>query len=173
MNCPKCNKEVSHDWELCPYCGYKPKKCSNSNCNSGWLSQEAKFCPVCGSNLSEQDPVGQETKITFEKETFMSVSFWYNTLLSQEGMLTLYDDKAVFKVGKLALGDRSDKILPIGEICGYRRNLGPLKIYLRDGKSLRIGLPIWNETDLIEALEKRRHAIYTNQGKPVPPLSKF
>lgn len=51
MNCPNCNKEVSPEWELCPFCGYKPKKCSNPQCNSGWLRQEARFCPECGSKV--------------------------------------------------------------------------------------------------------------------------
>ncbi|MBR4918062.1 MAG: zinc-ribbon domain-containing protein [Bacteroidales bacterium] len=26
MNCPKCNKEISADWKLCPFCGFEPKK---------------------------------------------------------------------------------------------------------------------------------------------------
>lgn len=48
MKCPKCNKEVSHDWKLCPFCGFEPKKCSNPGCQPRWLPQEAKFCPECG-----------------------------------------------------------------------------------------------------------------------------
>lgn len=51
MNCPNCNKEISPEWELCPFCGYKPRKCSNPNCHSGWLPQEARFCPECGSKI--------------------------------------------------------------------------------------------------------------------------
>lgn len=51
MNCPKCNKEVSPEWELCQFCGYEPKKCSNPGCQPHWLPQDAKFCPQCGAAL--------------------------------------------------------------------------------------------------------------------------
>ena len=51
MKCPKCNKEVSCEWNMCPHCGYKPVKCSNPSCNAGWLTEDARFCPVCGSKV--------------------------------------------------------------------------------------------------------------------------
>ena len=54
MNCPNCNKEVSPEWNVCPHCGYKPKKCSNPSCNAGWLPKEAKFCPVCGRETTAE-----------------------------------------------------------------------------------------------------------------------
>ena len=57
MKCPNpnCNQEVSPEWNMCPHCGYKPVKCNNPNCNSGWLPQEAKFCPVCGRKTDVDD----------------------------------------------------------------------------------------------------------------------
>lgn len=53
MKCPnlKCSKEVSSEWKLCPFCGYEPKKCSNTKHAPRWLPQEAKFCPECGEPL--------------------------------------------------------------------------------------------------------------------------
>lgn len=51
MNCPNCNKEISPDWKLCPFCEYKPKKCSNTKHVPRWLPQEARFCPECGETL--------------------------------------------------------------------------------------------------------------------------
>lgn len=51
MNCPNCNKEVSPDWKLCPFCGFEPKKCSNPGCQPRWLPKEARFCPECGKPL--------------------------------------------------------------------------------------------------------------------------
>ena len=68
MNCPKCNKEVSPDWNVCPHCGYIPKKCSNPNCNAGWLPQEARFCPVCGVkiNAEEEREKAEEQRIAEE-----------------------------------------------------------------------------------------------------------
>ena len=53
MNCPKCNKKVSPEWKLCPFCGYEPKKCSNTKHAPRWLPQEAKFCPECGVSLMD------------------------------------------------------------------------------------------------------------------------
>ena len=68
MNCPNCNKEVSPDWNVCPHCGYKPKKCSNPSCNAGWLPQEARFCPVCGRkiNAEEEREKAEEQRIAEE-----------------------------------------------------------------------------------------------------------
>lgn len=65
MNCPKCNKEVSPEWELCPHCKYTPKKCSNPDCKSGWLPQDAKFCPECGGPLKGgvSDEIDETTSI--------------------------------------------------------------------------------------------------------------
>ncbi|MBR4918063.1 MAG: Hsp70 family protein [Bacteroidales bacterium] len=68
MNCPKCNKEVSSEWKLCPFCGFEPKKCSNPECPPRWLPQEAKYCPVCGAQLEKQD-VGLATKtLNYERD---------------------------------------------------------------------------------------------------------
>lgn len=175
MKCPNCNKEVSPEWNVCPHCGYKPVKCSDPNCNSSWLPKETRFCPICGCQINSSaisDSLTPKRK-TFSEVRFTGASYRYDTLISQDGTLVLYDDKAVFKVGRISLGDKSDKIIPIAEICGYHRNFGPMSVYLRNGQTLRIGVPLFNERELIEALEERRHAIYTNQGKPVPPLTKF
>lgn len=51
MKCPNCNREVSEEWSICPFCKYEPVKCPN--CDSGWLPQDAKFCPSCGCSLDE------------------------------------------------------------------------------------------------------------------------
>lgn len=57
MNCPNCNKEISPDWELCPFCRYVPKKCSNTTHPPRWLPQEARFCPECGEPLDSNGEV--------------------------------------------------------------------------------------------------------------------
>ena len=51
MKCPNCNKEVSPEFNVCPWCGYKPKKCSKPEHQDVWLPVEARFCPRCGSPL--------------------------------------------------------------------------------------------------------------------------
>lgn len=53
MKCPNCNKEVSPEFNVCPWCGYKPKKCSKPEHQDLWLPVEARFCPRCGELLSE------------------------------------------------------------------------------------------------------------------------
>lgn len=52
MKCPNCNKEVSPEFNVCPWCGYKPKKCSKPEHQDLWLPVEARFCPRCGEPLS-------------------------------------------------------------------------------------------------------------------------
>ena len=56
MNCPNCKKEVSPEWNACPYCGYKPEKCPKPGCKSGWLPANALFCPECGTAINPSDP---------------------------------------------------------------------------------------------------------------------
>lgn len=70
MNCPKCNKEVSPEWKLCPFCGYEPKKCNNPDHASRWLPHEAKFCPECGEPLNDKKMPSQPT---VSKERYVSV----------------------------------------------------------------------------------------------------
>lgn len=52
MKCPNCSKEVSPEFNVCPWCGYKSKKCSNPEHQDIWLPEEAFFCPRCGEPLS-------------------------------------------------------------------------------------------------------------------------
>lgn len=53
MKCPNCNKEVSPEFNVCPWCGYKPKKCSKPEHQDVWLPVEARFCPCCGEPLPD------------------------------------------------------------------------------------------------------------------------
>lgn len=52
MKCPKCEKDISPEFNVCPWCGYKPKKCSNPEHQDVWLPEDARFCPRCGEPLS-------------------------------------------------------------------------------------------------------------------------
>lgn len=54
MKCPNCKNEVSSDWQVCPFCEYRPKKCSNPDCCSDWLPESAEFCPKCGNKIGNQ-----------------------------------------------------------------------------------------------------------------------
>ena len=60
MKCPNCDKEISPEFNLCPWCGYKPKKCNKHQ--DVWLPVEARFCPRCGEPLSDENARGSETE---------------------------------------------------------------------------------------------------------------
>lgn len=49
INCPKCGKEISPEYALCPFCGQSLKstcpKCGKD------VSPEFKLCPFCGNQL--------------------------------------------------------------------------------------------------------------------------
>ena len=62
MKCLNCNKEVSPEFNVCPWCGYKPKKCHNPEHQDVWLPVEARFCPRCGEPLSDEKARGFETR---------------------------------------------------------------------------------------------------------------
>ena len=80
--------------------------------------------------------------------------------------------KAVFKAQGLNIGDASDKTIPIANICGYKKGiLAILHIYLNNGYEIKLATR--KKDALIASFEERRHAIFTNQGKPIPPLTKF
>ena len=96
MNCPHCNKEVSPEWKLCPFCGFAPKKCSNPECQPRWLPQEAKFCPECGKPL-EGTSILPITKV---KEENRSVSI--GDILCTDN--TTVPSSAWPVVGKTAMG---------------------------------------------------------------------
>ena len=64
MKCPKCDKEVSPEFNVCPWCGYKPKKCNKPEHQDVWLPSEARFCPRCGEPLSDEKAGGTETRET-------------------------------------------------------------------------------------------------------------
>lgn len=51
MRCPNCDKEISSDFNICPWCAYRPKRCSHSEHNTLWLPIDARFCPICGQPL--------------------------------------------------------------------------------------------------------------------------
>lgn len=63
MKCPNCKNEVSSEWKRCPFCDYSPNLCSKPGCKSGWLPQEAHFCPLCGSPVKGEEKLGLKETI--------------------------------------------------------------------------------------------------------------
>ena len=51
IKCPKCGRNVSADFEYCPYCGTKLPKASYCPHCGALLPPGAKFCPKCGKPI--------------------------------------------------------------------------------------------------------------------------
>ena len=51
LQCPHCKKDLSEDFEFCPYCG-KSLKMACSNCKKD-LSEDFEFCPYCGDEIKK------------------------------------------------------------------------------------------------------------------------
>ena len=63
MKCPNCDKEISPEFNVCPWCGYKPKKCNKPEHQDIWLPVEARFCPRCGEPLPDEKAGGAEAGV--------------------------------------------------------------------------------------------------------------
>ena len=178
MNCPNCNTVVTPTWNVCPQCGYRPTKCANSNCQT-WLPQTAKFCPNCGTPTEGRQnhtaaPANSPANAPASKQTIPPQSFKANYFIgsiSLGGMLHLEDERAVFKAHAFNIGDTSDKIIPVADICGYKKGmLTILYIFLRSGQEIK--LAVWEKDTIINALEARRQQYYRNHGQEAPRLTR-
>lgn len=125
-------------------------------------------------NLSKQ----QKDK---DSQQFQDLSFpaiyYFGPLktLKQGGYLHIYDEVAVFKPTKINIGDKSDKIIPIRDICGYKKGiLYSFSIYLNNGIEEKLGVAeVWKKDEIIQAFEARRNALFKNHGQQVPPMRVF
>ena len=66
MKCPHCGQEHPDDFLLCPYTGKslksQTKVCGNPDCQYPNVPIEAKFCPRCGWDFSQDDNDGSKQK---------------------------------------------------------------------------------------------------------------
>lgn len=60
MKCPKCEKEVSPEFNVCPWCRYVPRKCSKPEHQDVWLPDDARFCPRCGEPIEGDEPLPEK-----------------------------------------------------------------------------------------------------------------
>jgi len=51
--CGECGREVSFEFELCPFCGSKIKKIACKTCGMK-ISVHHTFCPYCGSKIQKE-----------------------------------------------------------------------------------------------------------------------
>lgn len=101
-------------------------------------------------------------------------NYYFGSFMScaQGGKLHIYEEIAVFKPHKLNIGSLEDCSIPIRDICGYKKGmLTSFIIYLNDGTEVK--LAVWKKDEIIQALEARRHAIYSKYGQTTPPLRMF
>lgn len=109
-------------------------------------------------------------QLKFEELSFKAN--FYDGLNVKGGTLYIREDTAVFKVHMYNISDLSEKVIPISEICGYKKGLFTiLTIFLTNGKKVK--LAVWKKDAIIKALEERRHTIYRRLGKKIPQLSMF
>ena len=108
-----------------------------------------------------------------EQSQFEELSFTANYIKGLNalgGILYIRDEVAVFKAHKFNFGDSSEKVIPISEICGYKKGLLTfMNIYLNNEETIK--LAVWKKDAIINALEERRHAIFQRLGKETPRLS--
>ncbi len=70
----------------------------------------------------------------YDFEDLSFKSNYYIGYYAQGGMFIIKNEVAVFKAHALNIGDLSEKIIPISEICGYRKGaLTTLHIFLFNG----------------------------------------
>lgn len=109
----------------------------------------------------------------FQDLTFPAI-YYFGPLktLKQGGTLHIYDEVAVFRPTKINIGDKSDKIIPIRDICGYKKGiLYSFSIYLNNGLEEKLGVvEVWKKDEIIQAFEARRNALFKNHGQQVPPM---
>ncbi len=106
---------------------------------------------------------------------FEEISFkanYYDGFNAKGGTLFIREETAVFKAHMFNIGNLSEKVIHISEICGYKKGLLTLlTIFLNDGRKVK--LAVWKKDAIIHALEERRHFIFQRIGKEIPQLSKF
>ena len=125
MKCPNCNKEVQPLWQVCPFCQYKPKRCSNNDCNTGWLPQNAHFCPKCGSPVAGEEDLNLRQRIENYISSVTSSGAGRNGSANagpdEEGTRTFTVNGVSFKMikveaGTFEMGDDEDDDCPTHEV---------------------------------------------------------
>ena len=109
------------------------------------------------------------------EQQFQELEFKANFFVgtnAQGGTLYIHDDTFVFKPHAINIGDLTEKVIQIRDICGYKKGfLTTMFIFLNNG--LEIKLAVWQKDEIIKALEERRYAIFRNAGEEIPQLKRF
>ena len=98
MKCPNCNKEVSLEFNVCPWCEYKPKKCRKFEHQDVWLPAEARFCPRCGEPLAEEKTTSK-IKEDLKRENNLNKSRIQNFNIGGVGFNMVYVKGGIFMMG--------------------------------------------------------------------------
>lgn len=131
-------------------------------------------------DVTEHDNHSEQLKDKCSQQ-FQDISFpaiyYFGPLktLKQVGYLHIYDEIAVFRPNKFNLGDKGDKMIPIHDICGYKKGiLYSFSIYLNNGLEEKLGVAeVWKIDEIIQAFEARRNALFKKYGQNVPPMRMY
>lgn len=108
-----------------------------------------------------------QTDITFVDDIRFQASL-VGSFNTKGGQLHLYPESFGFKPHRFNFGSHREEVFSICQITGYRKNaLMSFSIYLDCGT---LEFTVWQKDTIIDELEKRRRAYYTNRGLEIPPL---
>lgn len=79
-------------------------------------------------------------------------------LLSIGGKIIITPTQLIFHAHKFNIGDLTDRIFEISHISGYEKGMLTF-LYISFNNGNRIKLTVWNKSEIIEQLEKRRTAL--------------
>ena len=89
--------------------------------------------------------------------------------ISQGGHLRITGDRIYFKPHAINQGPLEERYIEIKDVVGYKKGkLTFMSIFTADNKEME--LAVWKKDEIISEIEKRRAAVFSQQGLPLPPL---
>lgn len=110
-------------------------------------------------NLSSTKTISKDSKSNINKfpEKIEYKANFNEGLLSIGGKIIITPTQLIFYAHKFNIGDLTDRIFEISHISGYEKGMLTF-LYISFNNGNRIKLTVWNKSEIIEQLEKRRTA---------------
>lgn len=111
-------------------------------------------------NLSSTKTISKDSKSNINKfpEKIEYKANFNEGLLSIGGKIIITPTQLIFHAHKFNIGDFTDRIFEISHISGYEKGMLTF-LYISFNNGNRIKLTVWNKSEIIEQLEKRRTAL--------------
>ena len=111
-------------------------------------------------NLSSTKTITKDSKSNINKfpEKIEYKANFNEGLLSIGGKIIITPTQLIFHAHKFNIGDLTDRIFEISHISGYEKGMLTF-LYISFNNGNRIKLTVWNKSEIIEQLEKRRTAL--------------